>query len=1082
MNNDLTFFTNEPGASLLDRFKSLLRHIKLFDVLVGYFRTSGFFKLYDALEPVDKIRILVGLKVDRPAFELIHVATRQNESDFCSPSKTKKSLKEQTILEIENSEDSYNVELGVRKFIEFLTTDCPNKEADIARGGNGKKLEFRAYPSEKIHAKVYIGRFSEDALDFGRVITGSSNFSESGLIAHREFNVELKSRADVEFALTQFENLWKDAVDISEDYIEAIKSHTWLNDSISPYHLYLKMLYEYFKEDINLDQEIEMYMPSGFMDLAYQKQAVISAKKILDAYNGVFLADVVGLGKTFIAALLAQQLRGKKLVICPPVLKDYWQETFFNFHIPVRVESIGKLDEILREGTENYDYVFVDEAHRFRNEYTGSFEKLHQICFGKKVILVTATPLNNTFKDIFSQLKLFQAPKKSTIPGIPNLERFFKSLERRLSGLKRSDTEYIKTVKEGSKEIREKILKYVMVRRTRTEIIKYFSKDLKERGLNFPELEEPRRIIYGFDSEIDKVFNRTISLLKELKYARYTPLLYLKKRLSDFEQQSQRNVGGFMKSMLVKRLESSFYAFGRTLGRFIDSYSAFIDMFEGGEVLISKKVNVYELLDEDSEDKILDLLEEGKLQRFKAKDFREDFKDDLSRDLATLKEIRGLWKHINKDPKLEQFIQELKHNKELKEKKLIIFTESKETGEYLAKNLSRQFPGKVLFFSSEMGLFEGQPLSKAKARELIKENFDPNSPVKSNEVRLLVSTDVLSEGINLHRANIIINYDLPWNPTRVLQRVGRINRVGSEHKHLFIFNFFPTSQADEQIGLEDNIKAKIQAFHDTLGEDAKYLTDEEIVESHEIFGEALYKRLTSKKTYETGGQDEDEKTELEYLKKIRDIRDNQPDLFERIKKIPKKARSAKEMHNQRDRLLTFFRKGKLKKFFITDGRSSQEISFFDAATLFECQKDKRRENLPTNYFDMLCKNKEAFDAVTSEGMDDVAPSKGRGGRSNEAYVIRRLKAREVRYCRGFTDEDEEFLRRVLNAYDSGIIPKNTTKKIKKAIEKEINPHKVLAAFKKFIPASLLGGKDSAAVRPFEKREIILSVYLKRKCN
>lgn len=1082
MSNDLTFFTNELGATLLDRFKAVLKHVQLFDVLVGYFRTSGFYRLYDALESIEKIRILVGLKVDRPAFEIIDFVTRQNKIDFTSHSKTKKLFTEQTISEIENSEDSYNIERGIRKFIEFLTTDCANKEEDIARGGNGKKLEFRAYPSEKIHAKVYICRFPKDALDYGRVITGSSNFSESGLVAHREFNVELKNRADVEFALTQFENLWKDAVDISQEYIDAIQKRTWLNDEIKPYHLYLKMLYEYFKEDINIDQEVEVVLPSGFLDLAYQKQAVLSAKKILEAYNGVFLADVVGLGKTFIAALLAQQLPGKKLIICPPVLKEYWEETFFNFHIPAKVESIGKLDQILREGPDKYDYVFVDEAHRFRNEYTGSFEKLHQICFGKKVILVTATPLNNTFQDIFSQLKLFQAPKKSTIPGVPDLEKFFKRLERRLSQLKRSDPEYIKAIKEGSKEIREKILKYVMVRRTRTEIIKYFNKDIKERGLSFPEFEEPRRIIYRFDFEIDNVFTRTIGLLRELKYARYTPLLYLKKKLSDFEQQSQKNVGGFMKSMLVKRLESSFYAFRKTLGRFIESYSAFLDMLEGGEVLISKKVNVYELLNEDNEEKILNLLQEGKLQRFKAEDFKSDFKENLLRDLSILREIRELWRDIAKDPKLEQFIYELQHNKELKDKKLIIFTESKETGEYLFENLNGRFTDRVIFFSSEGGLFKRESLSKAGARDLIKENFDPTSPVQADDIRLLISTDVLSEGINLHRSNIIINYDLPWNPTRVLQRVGRINRVGSTHKHLFIFNFFPTAQSDEHIGLEDNIKAKIQAFHDTLGEDAKYLTEEEIVESHEIFGEALYRRLTSKKTYETGSDDEEEKTELEYLKKIRDIRDNQPELFEKIKKIPKKARSGREVPAKEDKLLTFFRKGKLKKFFISDGRSSQEISFFDAATLFECEEGTRRVKIPSRYFEMLAQNKEMFDVITSDSGEDVESAKTRGGRSNEAYVIRRLKAKGIRHYQGFTDEDEEFIKRALTAYEAGIIPKNTTKKIKKAIEKEINPHKVLGILKQFIPESLLNAKETTSVTPFVKREIILSAFLRGEGN
>ncbi len=285
MITDTTFFTNEPGYALIDRFKKTLDHVQYFDVLVGYFRTSGFFQLHESFESIDKIRILVGLNVDQKTCEIIEETQSMGEFDFESHSRTKRMFSEQTASEMDESEDSYETEIGIRKFLEFLTADCFDKEQDIKNGGSGKKMELRAYPSENIHAKVYVSRFKEGELDFGRVITGSSNFSESGLIANREFNVELKDRVDVEFALKQFENLWKDGVNISQEYVETIRNKTWLNDTIIPYHLYLKMLYEYMKEDINLDEEIELDLPEGFMELEYQKQAVVSAKKILDAYN-----------------------------------------------------------------------------------------------------------------------------------------------------------------------------------------------------------------------------------------------------------------------------------------------------------------------------------------------------------------------------------------------------------------------------------------------------------------------------------------------------------------------------------------------------------------------------------------------------------------------------------------------------------------------------------------------------------------------------------------------------------------------------------------------------------------------------
>jgi superfamily II DNA/RNA helicase/HKD family nuclease len=1057
--NDLTFFTNEPGAAILDRFRKTLKDVQFFDILVGYFRTSGFFRLYESFETIEKIRILVGINVDKPAFEIIESSKSKSRLDFESHKRAKEVFTEALTSEMEHSEDTYDTEIGVKKFIEFLQSG---------------KLEIKAYPSPKIHAKVYISRFSEEDRDFGRVITGSSNFSESGLVENLEFNVELKNSADVKYALDKFEALWKDAVDISREYVETINVRTWLNDYITPYELYLKFLYEYFKEDINIDEDFESYLPEGFLDLKYQKQAVVSAKKILDAYNGVFLSDVVGLGKTYISALLAQQLPGKILVICPPVLQDYWHETFFEFGIRgYKVESLGKLDQIIKSGAERFDYIFIDEAHRFRNEVTLGYEKLHQICFGKKVILVSATPLNNTIDDIYSQLKLFQVPKKSTIPGLQNLDKFFAVLKKRLNKYQKTDTEYIDSVKQVSKEVRDKILKFVMVRRTRTEVIKYFSEDMQKQGVSFPELNDPKRIVYTFDERTEKVFNTTISLLKEFSYSRYTPLLYLKKPVSEFELQSQRNIGAFMKGILVKRLESSFHAFKKSLGRFVGSYRKFIDMYKQGAVYISKKVNVYDFLDADNDEELLKLVELDKVQKYDSTEFTEAFLANLQNDLTLLEKIQRLWIDIDSDPKLEQFINELKDNLILKENKLVVFTESKETGEYLFKKLNKHLPSRVLFYSSLGGLHGDEEKSIQFARDLIKENFDPKNKQKKDDINILLTTDILAEGINLHRSNTVINYDLPWNPTRVLQRVGRVNRVGTKHKSINIFNFFPTAQSDMHLGLEANIKAKIQAFHDTLGEDAKYLTEEEEISVHELFGDSLYKRLSDKKTFQ--GEDEGERSELEYLRLLRDMRDKDPAFFEKIKRLPKKARTCRNIETEKeDKLLTFFRKGKLKKFFSADGKASKELTFFEAVDLFKCGPPTPKISTPKAFYPFLDLNKSAFDRATSE---ETVEKGHLGGSSNESYIIKRLKAREMKDFQGFTEEDEGFLKSVLKAFENGVIPKNTGKRLKTELEKENTPLKALAILKKNLPSAILSGTTTGQEIKHDKKEVILSEYL-----
>jgi len=282
---DRTFITNEEGNTLKERFRVLLKGSRFFDVLVGYFYTSGFYTLYKSLENTKKIRILIGINTNKQTSDLIQQSQPSSQGTFqFSHSEAKEEFSKTLAGEMATSEDNRNVEDGVSKFQEWLQ--------------NGK-LEIKAYPSENIHAKLYIITFAEGAMDVGRVITGSSNFTQSGLISNLEFNIELKNRGDYEFALAKFNQLWADAVDVKDAYLETIQTKTWLNNTITPYELYLKFLYEYFKEKINVDQDTadSQYQPEDFLDLKYQREAVIDAKSKLEEYGGVFLSDVVGLGK-----------------------------------------------------------------------------------------------------------------------------------------------------------------------------------------------------------------------------------------------------------------------------------------------------------------------------------------------------------------------------------------------------------------------------------------------------------------------------------------------------------------------------------------------------------------------------------------------------------------------------------------------------------------------------------------------------------------------------------------------------------------------------------------------------------------
>ena len=336
MDKGLKFFTNDPERDLYSKFQSLLKgNAKFFDVIVGYFRTSGFFLMCDALESIKKIRILVGLNVDKRTVQIL----KDDSRSMFSP--TLKFVKENFSHcvkdEFDDSDVSYEVEYGVRKFLDWLASS---------------KLEIRIYTEAPLHAKVYVARKSENEIteNVDSVITGSSNFSKAGLINNLEFNVELKDYADVKFAYDKFEELWKYGELVNEEYIEVIQNQTWLKSDITPYEIYLKTLYEFFKEEINADKEysIENLLPENFIRLQYQMDAVIQAKKILEGYGGVFISDVVGLGKTYICAMLAKLLdKGRKLVICPPVLVKQWQDVLIKFNVAAKVESLGKLDKII---------------------------------------------------------------------------------------------------------------------------------------------------------------------------------------------------------------------------------------------------------------------------------------------------------------------------------------------------------------------------------------------------------------------------------------------------------------------------------------------------------------------------------------------------------------------------------------------------------------------------------------------------------------------------------------------------------------------------------------------------------------
>ncbi|MGL6196915.1 MAG: helicase-related protein, partial [Thermoguttaceae bacterium] len=583
---------------------------------------------------------------------------------------------------------------------------------------------------------------------------------------------------------------------------------------------------------------------------------------------------------------------------------------------------------------------------------------------------------------------------------------------------------------------------------------------------------------YTLNSTENKIFSETMQLLAtDFKYTRYKPAEYYIGDRDAVEQevQRQRNLAKFMKILIVKRLESSFAAFLQTLDRFIRSYKQVIAEFEKGHVFISKKYSgkILELLESDDQAGIEQLLDEDKAEKLDAANFKPEFIDDLRGDLKLLTDIQTLWRQVTRDPKWESFRKILASEPTLKNGKVIIFTESKETAEYLAGKIQAEVEPKVLLFTGT---------SPKNVRDEVIANFDAKSEHLKNHYRIIVTTDVLAEGVNLHRSNVVINYDIPWNPTRLIQRVGRVNRIDTTFDKIFTYNFFPTEEGNDLIKLREAAEAKIHAFIQMLGADARLLTDGEEIVSHDLFA-----KLNSKKTIT--GEDEDEETELKFLAEIRRVRDENPALFDRIKRLPRKARSTRtllaEDVNCPDfpALLTYFRQGKLDKFFLstpTEGKT-QELDFLTAANLLKpADAQEPHGSIGRDFYELLDKNKSAFnDATTSDA--ELAEST-HGGNTSDRFILQRLKDRSVSRCQKFTEDDELFIKQTIRLIENGMLTKTTSKKIRTALEKVENfdPLMVLAVLRRDIPNEFLYDENTITTAHRTLREVILSSYITRQ--
>ena len=964
------FFTNNSEKTVFDKFKGIIEHMRdlhAFHAVVGYFRSSGYFALQPHLKNLKEIKILVGINVD----EMFAEAQRKGQIYFGDEQQTKHEFLDWFIQDIKEAKYSKEVEDGVLQFIN-----------DMIDG----KIEVRAHKSKTIHAKFYLflpEKHNEHS--DGWVIMGSSNLTDAGLgikkAPNYELNIALKNYDDVAYTKNEFEELWKEGISILPADIQLFKQKTHIGQEFTAFELYIKFLIEYFGKNIDYDPDTVGDLPKTFKKLSYQVDAVNQGFQMLLEHNGFFLADVVGLGKTVVAAMIAKRfliangsMNTKILVVYPPALEKNWLNTFKQFNIDKHCKFItnGRLDKIIEQtdprywAKEDYDLVLVDEAHRYRNHTSQMFSQLQRICKAprngeglipgtkKKVMLISATPLNNKPQDLYYQLLLFQDARRPTL-SVPNLQTFFGPIIKEYREIIKSDELNIERIRELYLNIREKLIAQITVRRTRRDLRNYpkYINDLRDQGIEFPEIAPPKAKLYEFDTKLSKLFYHTIFYLTDpdkIIYNRYQAIRYLNDDLRDqyYEQAEliSQSLAGIMKTLMVKRLESSFKAFKISLKNLTTTTSRMIEMFDKGKIFIAPDKSVNEMMEngltfDEIEEIILALsIENPKNNVYKPEDFDPILIEGLKKDYALLSELVNAWDKIHYDPKLDAFKAVLKKelfNKEINPTgKLVIFTESTDTAFYLCEHLEIELKQKILCISSA---------NRSKLFDTIQENFDANYlGQQKNDYQIIITTDVLAEGINLHRANVIVNYDTPWNATRLMQRIGRVNRIGSVAGVVYNYNFYPSQQGDEEIKLYSNALVKLQGFHTAFGEDAQIFTHEELVEKFELFKEGL--------------KDEEDKR-LIYLRFIREFKDNSPREFKRIKNFPLKARTGRShvqanKENIKNGSVIFLKSPyKIEFYKVEADKRINTITFLEAAEIFQAESTEPSFPLPEIHYGQI---------------------------------------------------------------------------------------------------------------------------------
>ena len=895
---------------------------KQMDIAVGYWEIGGNLVLDGDWQKLDKIRIILGNEVTKRTKDVIDKAVQQILATMKGS--------------IDAEQEKNEFLLGVPAILDAMKT---------------RKIECRVFDKSKFHAKTYITYFRDEykaqfpqamAVPEGYALVGSSNFTKAGLTQNIELNVQLKD--DVDELQEWYEKYWEQAEDITTAVLEVMEKFC---QEYSPYDVYLRSMYEYFKTHEKTISEWEQHDSVVYPILSkYQQDGYNSLVQIADRYRGAFLCDGVGLGKTFVGLMLIERFvkkEGKRVVLMVPASAriSVWETTikkfmpeilegFYSFKIINHTDlTLDGKQHLMDQIAQYADIVIIDEAHNFRNQASNRYRKLYDMIntgTKKQMFMLTATPINNSFLDLQHLIELFTGKNERFFEaaplGIHSLPGHFRKME---NALEKRDGKGVAENLDVSDDIfrSDKLVQTLVVQRSRAYVQRSLTADEGSK-VKFSQRQDPIVANYSLKKTYGKLIDDfTNSFYHKDKNGKTQPIFTLpvyypypyfigdKSKLDVMETQRQYQIVALMRLLLLKRFESSIAAFQETVIRIYVRLRKFVNEYaEYGnkryiDIEMERLSDVEEFVrnDFDNTQNSLEDFEDGLPEYIWAADDNLDLSDFdirtmLEDTLLDMSELAKFLRDINdidtgKDDKIRELKRILLEDEHTQNKKIIIFSEYMTTAKYIYRSLIAD-PN-----FSKFTIYELDGQSNVDRHDVI-QRFAPyyndkTSDTVKDEIQILISTDVLAEGLNLQDASCLINYELHWNPVKLMQRIGRIDRrlnteiedkirddhpvMAADRPNAWFWNFLPPNELDGLLSLYETVSKKTLRISKTFGiEGKKLLTPQDD-----------YDALKDFNTSYTGTPSGDEEMALAYQALMAE----NPDYETLVQKLPKKMFSGK---------------------------------------------------------------------------------------------------------------------------------------------------------------------------------------------